>query len=311
MARSIRLFQNCVEERHFTDLTPGFEPLDFRHNPRPGLREFQIFDELVASGLHHSADVVGAVSSRFAAKTRMSGTEIRRWIETAPGYEFYAVNPWPQWCYTAFNSFDRAPIIHADPMFNQRFQKVVQRAGLSLDVTQVGRQHNGNYGMSSYWFATTAYWERFMGELVHPLIRLSRRELGEELFGFLYQPMPYYGQSAHRAGALPFLLERLTSLYVAAEFADRAIYLPRTRQQVLEACLFPFERELVTQFGDEIDAWDAAGAYDQKAMRYFQGAVQHTAHGWLVYTHMQPLVFDHGDPRPHLPWFMKGQTDER
>ncbi|MBW8314342.1 MAG: hypothetical protein K0M73_05590, partial [Hydrogenophaga sp.] len=152
-------------------------------------------------------------------------------------------------------------------------------------------------------FGTAEFWERIMQELVSPVLRLSRRELGGELHDFLYRPITYYGQSDHRAGALPFLLERATTLYLQAEWMDRSEFYVRTRQQVLDCCVFPFERDLVNLFGDEVDAWDQAGIYDDRAMSYFQRAGEHVSQGWLLYLHQHPVSFDNGNPRPGLPWF--------
>lgn len=298
----IRLLQNCIEDRHFSELIPGFEPLDFRHNPRPGLREFQIFDELFAQGLHRSADLVGAVSSRFFAKGLIDGHDVRRWIEATPGQAVYVTNPRPQNVYLCFNNFDRGRITHQDDQLQQRYQRVLDLAGVPLDVVHVGRQHGGNYGMCSYWFGTPHFWERFMTDLVLPVIRLSRNELGSELHEFLYAPTPYWGVSEHRAGALPHLLERATSLFIDAEFSGRSAHFQRTRAQVLACCLYPFERDLVELFGDRVDAWDAAGTYDESAMAYFRHANQHVMSGRLTYLQRYPLDFGHGDPRPRFPW---------
>lgn len=304
---NVRLFQNCIEDRHFDALIPGFEALDFRHNPRPEWREFQIFDEVYAQGLHRSADVVGAVSSRFYAKGLIDGHEVRRWIAANPGYEVYVTNPRPQNVYLCFNNFDRGRITHEDNALEQHYQQVLDLAGVALDMQSVGRQHHGNYGMCSYWFGTPAFWERFMNELVLPVTRLSRQELGSELHDFLYQPTPYWGVSEHRAGALPHLLERATSLYINAAFPGRAAHYQRTREQVLACCLYPFERDLVEQFGDRVDAWDAAGEYDEVAMNYFRHANQHAMQGRKAYMQWFPLDFGHGDPRPGFPWYARLQ----
>ncbi len=277
--------------------------MDFRHNPHPELREFQIFSHLVEEGLHRSADIVGAVSSRFQAKSLLDGHDVLKWIHDTPGKSVYAVNPWPQWPYSVFNTHDRATIIHGDPQFNLRCQAVLDKAGVALNYLYVGRQHNGNHGMCSYWFATPAFWEGFLREVVWPVTRLSRAELGSELFEFLYTPVQYYGHAAHRPGALPFMLERATNIYIAHAFANQAAFYTRSREEVLRACLFPFERDLVLHFGDQVDAWDAAGQYPADATAFFARSTQHAAHGWLAYTSRYSLSFDHGDPRPHLPWF--------
>lgn len=298
----IRLLQNCIEDHHLQEVIPGFEPLDFRHNPRPSLREFQVFDELYASGAHCSADIVGAVSSRFFAKGLIDGHEVRRWISETPGYEVYVTNPRPQNVYLCFNNFDRGRITHEDPLLQQRYQRVLDLAGVELNILQVGRQHSRNYGMCSYWFGSAKFWTAFMTELVLPVIRLSRQELGEDLHGFLYQPTPYWGVSEHRAGALPHLLERATSLFINAAFESQAIYYQRSREQVLDCCLYPFERDLIELFGDQVDAWDAAGHYSEAAMSYFEQANLHAMYGRKVFMTRFPLDFGAGDPRPRFPW---------
>ncbi|MBW8466664.1 MAG: hypothetical protein K0M67_00245 [Thiobacillus sp.] len=299
----IRLLQNCIFDCHFQQPIPGFEPFDVRDNPRPELREFQVFSRVVDQGLHRSADIVGSVSSRFGAKTCLDGDAIRSWIGRNPGKQVYVVNPWPQWTYAYYNTLERVPIVHQQKDILDRFQQVLDIAGVPLDFSRKTRDHQGNFSMSSFWFGTAEFWERIMQELVSPVLRLSRRELGGELHDFLYRPITYYGQSDHRAGALPFLLERATTLYLQAEWMDRSEFYVRTRQQVLDCCVFPFERDLVNLFGDEVDAWDQAGIYDDRAMSYFQRAGEHVSQGWLLYLHQHPVSFDNGNPRPGLPWF--------
>ncbi|GAA6140416.1 hypothetical protein NBRC116584_02340 [Hydrogenophaga sp. 5NK40-0174] len=286
----------------------GMVALDFRHNPRPELREFQIFSHIVEEGLHLQADIMGAVSSRFYAKSLVTAPDVKRWIAETPGKDVYLVNPWPQWPYSVFNTHDRATIIHGDLEFNARCQAVLDKAGVELDYLGVGRQHNGNHGMSSYWFATPAFWEGFMQDVVWPVTRLTRRELGEELHQFLYVPVQYYGHATHRPGALPFMLERTTNIYVAQAFKARAAFYPRSREDILRACIFPFERDLVLHFGDAVDGWDAAGFYPPEAKAFFRATTQHATHGWLTYMSQFPLSFDHGDPRPRLPWFQHEQA---
>lgn len=305
---NIRLLQNCVFSSQLVSVQPGFEAFDFRSNPRPELREFQIFEHLFVNEMYNTAEVFGAVSSRFHAKTLLRGPELKRWIESTPGYEVYYVNPWPQWSYANFNSHVRASIIHGGNEFLLNSQKVLDLARVPLDFLSPGRQHNKNYGMSSYWFGTPKFWRKFMQELVFPVTRLTASELGSALHDFLYRSLAYHGKSIHRAGALPFLLERATNLYLQAQFADEVAYYPRSRAQILASCLFPFERDLIELAGDQVDAWDEAGVYDRDAMDYFENATLHVSAGWLSYMGRHQVDFDHGDPRPHLPWFARENT---
>lgn len=305
-----RLLQNCFADWQLDLPIPGFEVFDFRRNPRPEWREFEVFRSVYEDGLHRSADLVGVVSSRFSAKTRLSGHDVRRWIDGHPGKSVYFVHPWPQWSYSGFSVMSRFAHIHGSEAFLPAFQRVLDLAGIPLDFLHPTRDHNRNHGLSSYWFGNARFWDGIMTDLVLPILRLSRAELGSELHDLLYRPFPYYGLSAHRAGGLPFLLERATVLYVKAQWLDEAAFYPRTRQQILDACVFPFERDLVQAFGDEVDAWDAAGCYDRRAMEYFDTACRHTSFGWLSHLRMHPVDFDHGDPRPHLPWFRRPEVGE-
>lgn len=304
----IRLLQNCVFDRHFQEIIPGFEPLDIRDNPRPEWREFQVFSRVMEQGLHQSADIVGAVSSRFLAKTCLDGDAVKKWIALNPGKQVYVVNPWPQWTYAYYNTLDRVPLVHQQEDILDKFQRVLDLAKVPLDFSRRTRDHQGNFSMSSFWFGSVPFWERIMTDLVFPVLHLTRRELGSDLHDFLYQPIPYYGQADHRPGALPFLLERATTLYLKAEWTDRSAFFLRTRQQVLDCCVFPFERDLVNLFGDTVDAWDRAGTYHDEAMSYFRQAGEHVTRGWLLYLGQHPVSFDHGNPRPDLPWF-KGRLD--
>ena len=299
----IRLLQNCITPAHFASLIPGFEALDFRENPRPNCREFQVFEHVHQQRLHRESDLLGALSTRFQAKSRMDGHDVRRWIAGQPGQDVYVVNPLPQLSYANFNSNVRSAIIHRLPDFSNCCQRVLDKAGVPLEYEHIGRQHNGNYGLCSFWVGSPRFWDKLVSDLIAPVIKLSRSELGCELHDFLHRPLPYYGSSTHRPGGLPFLLERATNMFIQAEFAQSSVFYRHTRQEVLDCCVFPFERDCVQQFGDAVDAWDAEGRYDTRAMAYFDNAARHSGHGWLAYMDSHSIDFDHGDPRPDLPWF--------
>ncbi len=297
----VRLYQNGMTNDQLERLEPGFELLDFRHNPRPELREFQIFDALHERGAHRSADIVGAVSMRFGAKSLLDGRDVRGWIEREPGLDVYIVNPMPQLAYMNFNHWRRASELR-DVEFQGLSQRVLDRAGVALNCVDVGRQHNGNFACCSFWFGSARFWDGLMRDVVRPVLALGPTDLDSELSAFLYEPIAYYGDARHRPGGLVFLLERATTLYVEAAFRRTRRYYSFTREGVLARCLFPFERDCVTHYGDRVDAWDADGVYPDEAMDYFRLAGRMCSFGWRTYFHIHPIDFDHGDPRPALPW---------
>jgi hypothetical protein len=300
----IRLLQNCVEDRHLDMVQAGFEPLDFRHNPQPELREFQIFRELFARGEHRRADVLGAVSLRFQGKSRLDGNQVRRWIEDNPGYDVYVVNPYPQLPYTHKNNWQFSENTR-DENFTAKSQRVFDRVGLTFDLSRVGHQTNDNLSMCSYWFGSAVFWEAYMAEVVLPVLNADRHLLGQELYDFLYQPQFYYGVARLPCGSLPFVLERSISIFLAKSRGLKALFYPADRERVLACCLFNFEREIVSLHGDMVDRWIELG-YDGEDMdSYFQMTSRMCGSGWRLYFKYHPISFENPDQRAVLPWFQR------
>ena len=224
----IRLLQNCITPAHLASLIPGFEAWDFPENSRPNCRDFQLFEHVHRQGLHRECDLLGALSSRFQAKSRMDGHDVRRWIASQPGQDVDVVNPWPQLSYANFNSHVRSAIIHRLPDFSSYCQRVLDKAGVPLAYEHIGRQHNGNYGLCSFWAGSQCFWDKLVSDLITPVINLSRSELGSELHDFLHRPMHYFGLAPHRPGGLPFFLERATNMFIQAEFAKSSVFYRHT-----------------------------------------------------------------------------------
>jgi hypothetical protein len=298
----IRLLQNCIEDRHFANIQAGFEPLDFRHNPRPELREFQVFRELFERREHKRADILGAVSLRFQGKSLLDGEQVRGWIKENPGYDVYVVNPYPQFPYTHKNMWQFSENTR-DKNFTANSQMVFDRVGVDFDLSNTGHQANNILSMCSYWFGTSAFWEAYMEGVVLPVLNADRSMLGEQLHNFLYQPQFYYGVATTRIGSLPFLLERSVSMFLAKSKGLRAKFYPASRERVLACCLFSFERELVSLYGDMIDGWVESGYQGEDLESYFDMASQLCGAGWRLHFKYHPISFEFCDPRPSLPWF--------
>lgn len=301
----IRLLQNCIEDRHFAKVQDGFEAYDFRHNPRPELREFQIFRELFERGEHKRADVLGAVSMRFKGKSLLDGKQVRRWIEDNPGYDVYVVNPYPQFAYTHKNLWQFSENTR-DPAFTAKSQRAFDRIGIPFDLSRTGHQSNRILSTCSYWFGTPAFWETYMREVILPVLAADRQQLGDELYDFLYAPQFYYGVASHFCGSLPFLLERSMSMFLARTQGLKALFYPADRARVLACSLFSFEQELVTLYGDMVDRWVTENYEGDDKESYFEAASRMCGAGWRLHFRHYPVDFENGDPRPSLPWFANG-----
>ncbi len=297
-----RLLQNCIFDKHFAQVQRGFEPLDFRHNPEPGLREFQIFRELYANGSYKSADIVGAVSTRFQGKSLLDGIEVDSWIQDNPGYDVYVVNPFPQFAYTHKNLWQFSENTR-DPNFTQKTQRVLDKAGLKYDLAAQGHHANNILSCCSYWFGNALFWEQYMEEIILPILNLSEDDLGHELYSFLHETQDYYGVAAHGCGSLPFVLERTVSIFIAKHPEIKALFYPADRKRVYDCCLFPFERDLVRLFGDKVDLWDRQGGNSEEMETYFQMSSRMCGSGWRLHFKFFPMTFENGNPRPNMPWF--------
>lgn len=297
----IRLLQNCIDERHFGLVQAGFEPLDFRHNPHPELREFQIFKELYEAGEHKKADILGAVSTRFQGKSILDGNDVHRWISENPGYEVYVINPYPQFAYTHKNLWQFSENTR-DPDFTRKSQGVLDRAGLDYNLNSVGHHNNSILSCCSYWFGTSSFWESYMQDMILPIMNLTQAELGSELYSFLYEEQEYYGVAAHGCGSLPFLLERSVSLYLQKHREIRSLFYPADRARVYQCCMFPFERDLVTLFADKVDQWDAEGGENEEMETYFHFSSRMCGAGWRLHFKFHPMSFEGGNPRTKMPW---------
>jgi len=289
----IRLLQNCIETNHFDRVQSGFEPLDFRDNRRPDLREFQIFRALYEQGEHRKVDVLGAVSIRFEGKSLLDGTQVRQWIEDNPGYDVYVVNPYPHWPYLhknfwQFSENTRPPELK----FTARSQAIFDRLGIDFDLANTGYQSNRIFSACSYWFGSEKFWDEFMTDVVLPVLNARREDLGDELYDFLYKPQSYYGVTSHPCGGLPFLLERSVSMYLAKARNIRAKFYPASRERIEACCMFDFERDVVTRFGDMVDGWAADETAVPEMDRYFEMTSRMCGAGLRLYFEYAPPNFE-------------------
>uniref|UniRef100_E6VN07 Uncharacterized protein n=1 Tax=Rhodopseudomonas palustris (strain DX-1) TaxID=652103 RepID=E6VN07_RHOPX len=297
----LTLLQNCIEPQHRNMIQKGFDAFDFCHNPRPELREFQIFKELFESGEYKKSDILGAVSIRFQGKSLLDGDDVRAWIGENPGYDVYVVNPYPQFVYTHKNLWQFSESTR-DPDFTRKSQAVFDKVGIKVDLARTGHQTADVLSTCSYWFGSPAFWSAYMEDVVLPVLDAGRDLLGDDLYNFLYEPQFYYGRAIRSCGSLPFLLERSLSMYIANSPGIKSKFFPAPRERVLACCLFNFEKELVHLFGDMIDRWDAENYQGEAMEDYFAMASRMCGAGWRLYFKYHPISFEAEDVRSSKPW---------
>jgi len=274
----IKLYQNCIFENDFHSLAAGFDALDFTHNPRKWLREFQIFHELFEKGAHLKHDLLGAVSINFQKKSKLDGLQVRAWIEDNPGYDVYVVNPFPQFAYCHLNLWQFTDN-RCDFPFTEYSIKALQECQVEGLVHPQRRHNNDLLATCSYWFGNQKFWERYLKEVVLKVIETEPSRLSPETYKFLYEPTYYYATQGIPVGNVAFLLERTLSEFVDREQDIKSLFYPVDKERVLKCCLFEFEREIVTQNYQYVNGLEKRG-HEAELKAYFEKLSPVAAQQW-------------------------------
>ena len=279
---NIGLYQNCIFDIDFDRLSAGVQSIDFIHNPRPWLREFQIFQDIFEKELHLKHDVVGAVSINFEKKAKLNGIEVKDWIQKNPGYDVYVINPFPQFAYCHFNLWQFSDNRSSFPFTEQSAQSL-QECRVEGLVNPERRQSNSSLATCSYWFGNADFWERYLNEVLLRVINTNPSGLSPDVYRFLYEPTYYYANYSNQGvpvGNIAFLLERTLSEFIVREKNSiRSLVYPVDRQRLLKCCLFDFEREIIRKYADYVDDLEDAG--NESGLRdYFLTTSPRAAQQW-------------------------------
>ena len=88
-----KIFQIYFKPELKDQCDPLFTPLDNTANPRPELREWDVWDRYHEQHLAENLDHWGYVSWKFKEKTNLTGDQVHSHINVNPGYEVYLFNP--------------------------------------------------------------------------------------------------------------------------------------------------------------------------------------------------------------------------
>ena len=100
MPADIRLYRNCHLAAQIGAVRPPFIAFDATDNPCPEWREWQSLFRIHAEGRHRGPDYCGLFSSRFEAKSNLTGEDVLAHIAAHPGRDVYLFNWCPQARYT-------------------------------------------------------------------------------------------------------------------------------------------------------------------------------------------------------------------
>jgi hypothetical protein len=212
MSLNTKIFQIYFKPELAQHCDPAFTPLDNTSNPRPELREWDVWDREHESRLSENLDLWGYVSWKFKEKTNLTGSQVLEHIENNPGYDVYLFNPCIINEAVFANSWEQGDIHH--PGISEIGNKFFAKLGYAdVDVKTIMLDRTRTV-FANYVVGNRVFWEKFM-EFSRALFTEAEKDpvFKDEVFGA--------GRSnyAHDK-SLPnftFLIERLIPTFLELE----------------------------------------------------------------------------------------------
>jgi len=211
-SNNTKIFQIYFKPELRDQCDPSFTPLDNTANPRPELREWDVWDRCHEQRLAENLDHWGYVSWKFKEKTNLTGVQVLSHINANPGYEVYLFNPCIVNEALFANSWEQGDLHHPDisEIGNKFFAKLGYEA---IDVKSM-LLDNKRTVFANYVIGNRRFWEKFM--------TFSRRlfteadkdpKFKEEVFGV---GRSNYAHD-HSLPNFTFLIERLIPTFLELE----------------------------------------------------------------------------------------------
>lgn len=212
MSLNTKIFQIYFKPELKDKCDPTFTPLDNTANPRPELREWDVWDREHDNILAQNLDYWGYVSWKFKEKTNLTGQQALDFIAANPGHDVYLFNPCIINEAAFINSWEQGDFYH--PGISDTGNKFLSKIGYyDVDVKEMVLDRNKTV-FANYVVGNRDFWIRFM-DFSRQLFTEADKdpEFKDEVFGA--------GRSnyAHDA-SLPmftFLIERLIPVFLELE----------------------------------------------------------------------------------------------
>ena len=211
-SNNIKIFQIYFKPELLDQCDPKFVPLDNTANPRPELREWDVWDRFHEQRLEEYLDLWGYVSWKFREKTNLSGQQVLDHINNNPDYEVYLFNPCIVNEALFANSWEQGDLHH--PNISEIGNKFFAKLGYeTIDVKSM-MLDNKRTVFANYVVGNRRFWEKFM--------TFSRRlfteadkdpKFKEEVFGV---GRSNYAHD-HSLPNFTFLIERLIPTFLELE----------------------------------------------------------------------------------------------
>lgn len=212
MLPNIKIFQIYFKPELKVHCDQHFVPFDNTANPRPELREWDVWDREYDSLLASDLEYWGFVSWKFKEKTNLTGQQVYDFINAYPGQDAYLLNPCiiNEACFA--NSWEQGDLHH--PNISAIGNKFLQKIGYG-DVDVKGMLLDRNTTVfANYVIGSRKFWTKFM-EFSRQLFTEADKDpvFKEEVFGA-------GGSNYAHDKTLPnftFLIERLIPTFIELE----------------------------------------------------------------------------------------------
>jgi hypothetical protein len=212
MSLNTKVFQIYFKPELKQHCDPLFTPLDNTDNPRPDLREWDVWNRNHEAILEQNLDHWGYVSWKFKEKTNLTGEQVFNFINTNPGYDVYLFNPCIINEAVFANSWEQGDIHH--PNISGIGNKFLAKLNYKdVDVKSMILDRNKTV-FANYVVGNQDFWNRFMN--------FSRRLFTEAETDSVFKDEVFGAGRSNYAydNSLPnftFLIERLIPTFLELE----------------------------------------------------------------------------------------------
>jgi len=160
MSTNIKVFQIYFKPELKVHCDPAFTPLDNTSNPRPELREWDVWDREYANIVKQDLDYWGFVSWKFKEKTGLTGQQVFDFINANPGQDVYLFNPCVVNEAVFANSWEQGDIHH--PNISAIGNTFLKKIGYGdIDVKGMVLDRNTTV-FANYIVGSREFWAKFM-----------------------------------------------------------------------------------------------------------------------------------------------------
>jgi hypothetical protein len=208
-AQPAPVYQIYFRDDQRDGLDPDLIPYD-NAGQAGALREFEVFERLHADEGVRLARHWGAVSWKFFMKTGLSGEELTRQMDAAPGFDLYYCNPSPDAEALYINLWQQGVVVH--PGFRELCESVFEAGG--LEVRQLDAiMPSQAFSTCNYFVGSQAFWASYL-PFVRELVDRARATLPPAVRRMLdssaSDPRNLHAGSSY----WPFIVERLLPVYL-------------------------------------------------------------------------------------------------